>query len=394
MKHILVLHPVAEYTLNRMLDACERRGWKLSIATIDSSTVGGNGTRLHRWLRVPELNDEPADLLRSVEGLHFDAVVAGNEFAVIAADVLAKELGLVGNDPERIKASRDKRLMREVFAQAGVPQPIVIGTVSSLDEAYALDWSRVVFPVIVKPVNMAMSLFVRLCRSQEEVTENLVRMFNFKKSRLTNYLFTASAIIEEFADGQEYSLECVVEDGAVVALYPTKKFVSQLPSCFEIGHVNSVPFNSDQSVALNQIANGVASSWGLASGIMHVELKVCGTTIKVIEAGCRIAGCHISELVEGRYGVSLEEVLLSHRLGLSARSLIGAPPSEDYFGIRFYFPQSQRLHPAGDALKEVAFHYSPDQPTSGDPFSVNQRLGHCIVASPDHADICEFIGAA
>ncbi|MFC5475231.1 ATP-grasp domain-containing protein [Paraherbaspirillum soli] len=393
MKEILVLHPVAEYTLRRMLDMCDRRGWKLSIITIESSTVGGDGKRLHRWLRVRELSDDPADLLRSVKGMDIDAVVPGNEFAVIAADILAKELGLPGNDPQAIQASRNKRLMRNAFEAAYVPQPKVIGTLSSIEEARVFDWSRVRFPVIVKPINMAMSLFVRLCHTPDEVLENLERMFLFKKSKLTNYAFTLQAIVEEFADGQEYSLECIVEGGEVIAMYPTRKFVPPFPSCFEIGHVNAEIFDSAQRERLLDVAQRVALSWKLVAGVMHVELKIGVSGIKVIEAGCRIAGDHISELVEGRYGVSFEEVLLCQRAGLGVRNLVTTPVSGDYYGIKFLFPQTRLLHPISD-LREVQYHFSLDQNVSGDAWSVNQRLGYCMCASSDYSRLCEFVGSA
>jgi glutathione synthase/RimK-type ligase-like ATP-grasp enzyme len=393
MKHLVVLHPVAEYTLKRMLDACDRRGWRLSIVTIESSTVGGDGSRLHRWIRVPELNDEPADLRRCVEGMQIDAVVPGNEFAVVASDVLARALGLAGNDPRQMQAARDKVLMREAFAVAGVPQPAVIATLSSLEEASTFDWAHVRFPIIVKPVNMAMSLFVRLCHSPAEVQENIERMFQFTKSRLTNYRFAPRAVVEEYVEGPEYSLECVVEDGKLLAMYPTRKFVSPLPSCFETGHVNAAPFDAGLTERLCDAAQRVAHAWQLSTGVMHVELKIVAGRIAIIEAGCRIAGCHISELVEGRYGVSFEEVLLSQRLGLSAKKLVDVTHQDEFLGIRFIFPQSVHRQPAGDRVRVVQYSLDLNQPISGDPYSVNQRLGYCMIAGTDHAALCDFIGS-
>jgi biotin carboxylase len=373
-----------------MLDVCERHGWKLSIMTITSSTVGGDGKRLHSWLRVPELNDDPAELRRSVAGLEFDAIVAGNEFAVIAAEVLANELGLPSNDPRKILASRDKRLMRNAFEAAGVPQPKVVAIFNSLEQAQAFDWSQVKFPLIVKPVNMAMSLFVQLCHSPDEILQNLECMFRFKKSKLTNYAFTSQAIVEEFADGLEYSLECIVENKEVIAMYPTRKFVSPLPSCFEIGHVNAEITDNAQRALLLDTVQRIALSWQLTSGVMHVELKVGLSEIKVIEAGCRIAGDHLSELVEGRYGISFEEVLLYQRAGLSVRNLVSAAVrSKDYYGIKFLFPQTKLLKPT-TPLREIKFDFSPNQNVSGEKWSVNQRLGYCICASPNYTQLCEF----
>lgn len=117
--HVLLLHPVAEWSLKRVAAVCDREGWQLTIVTIESSMVGEDLTTLHEWIRVPALSDSPAELLSQIGRRRFDAVAAGNEFAVIAADVLARELGLYHNDVDTMRASRNKALMREVFEEIG-----------------------------------------------------------------------------------------------------------------------------------------------------------------------------------------------------------------------------------------------------------------------------------
>src|SRR5690348_3575567 len=121
-KDILLLHPVADWSLQRVAGVCEREGWRLTIVTIESSTVGDGVPGLHEWIRVPALTDDPVELLAQIGSRRFQAVAAGNEFAVIAADVLAEQLGCYHNDPAAIRASRNKALMRELFEQHGVPQ--------------------------------------------------------------------------------------------------------------------------------------------------------------------------------------------------------------------------------------------------------------------------------
>lgn len=264
--HILLLHPVAQWSLNRVAEICKREGWRLTIVTIERSTVGDNTAGLHEWIRVPALSESPRELLSQIGSRRFDAVAAGNEFAVIAADVLAKELGLYHNDVINIRASRNKSLMREAFARYGVPQPRVLARLSSLEESRAFDWGSVTFPVVVKPLDMAMSLFVRTCDSQDEVEAALAKMFAFRKARLTNYEFTVGALVEEFAEGPEFSLECVVQDESILAHALTQKFVSSLPGCHEVGHISGSDLPAQHRQGLLETAERIASSWGMVRG--------------------------------------------------------------------------------------------------------------------------------
>ncbi|MBC2905940.1 ATP-grasp domain-containing protein [Streptomyces cupreus] len=389
---ILLLHPVAGWSLRRVAAICEREGWQLTIATIDSSTVGDGVDSLHEWIRVPALTDDPVELLAQIGSRRFDAVAAGNEFAVIAADVLARELGLRHNDVDRIRASRNKALMRKLFEEYDVPQPRVVATLSSAAESDRVDWDAVTFPVIVKPVDMAMSLFVRKCDSRDEVEDTLARMADFKLSRLTNYVFSTGALIEEFVAGPEFSLECVVQDGRVVAHALTRKFVSPLPACYEVGHVSGSEIPEQHRQELPAALERIAAGWGMAQGVMHVEFKMTPERFSVIEAAARPAGGHVPELVELQYGLSLEDAYLHARAGLPWKA---APRTarDAWHGIRFHF--EERPHKELPESVEVVRVHDGDSVLPGaEPFSVNRRTGFSVLRSGSLNDLDGYIRTA
>jgi biotin carboxylase len=390
--HILLLHPVAEWSLGRVAAICDREGWRLTIVTIESSTVGDHATTLHEWIRVPALSDSPQELLSQIGSRRFDAVVAGNEFAVIAADVLAQELGLYHNDVTRIRASRNKALMREMFEEHNVPQPRTIARLSSVEESRAFDWTGVAFPVIVKPVDMAMSLFVRKCDSQDEVEETLAKMSTFKTSRLTNYAFSEGALVEEFVEGPEFSLECVVQDGKVVAHSVTQKFVSPLPACYEIGHISGVDVPEEHRRELLEVTERIASSWNMAQGVMHVEFKMTPERISIIEAAARPAGDHVPELVEFQQGLSLEHAFLYARAGLSWKP-VPHEPQDTWHGIRFHYDERSEV-PRPATVEVVKAHDDADGVVPGaEPFSVNRRTGFSMLRSRSLNDLDGYIRA-
>ncbi|MCD9873687.1 ATP-grasp domain-containing protein [Streptomyces guryensis] len=389
---ILLLHPVSQWSLNRVADICRREDWRLTIVTIESSTVGDGTAGLHEWIRVPELTNSAEDLLAQIASRRFDAVVAGNEFAVIAADVLARELGLFHNDVEKIRASRDKSLMREVFARYDVPQPRVITRLSSLEESRAFDWESVAFPVIVKPIDMAMSLFVRKCHSRDEVEATLVKMLDFKRSRLTNLAYTAGALVEEFADGPEFSLECVVQDEKVVAHALTQKFLSAPPICHEVGHISGSDIPAPHRQELLGAAERIAAGWGMTQGVMHIEFKMDDERISVIEAAARPVGGHVPEIVELQHGLHLEEAFLYARAGLDWKAPEPGPRGI-WHGIRFHFDErSETARP--DRVGVVHDTRSDDNVVPGaEHFSVNRRRGHAVLRSDSLNDLDAYIRA-
>ncbi|MEQ0777766.1 ATP-grasp domain-containing protein [Paraburkholderia tropica] len=405
---ILLLHPVATWSLQRIAGVCMRHDWRLTIITIDNSTVGNGCDGIHEWLRVPALTDDPIELRRQIGTRHFDAVVPGNEFAVIGADVLAAELGLYHNDLRKIRSSRHKALMRAAFAKAGIAQPEVIARIDSLEACRTFDWSRVTFPVIVKPVDMAMSLFVRKCDRQHEIEETLVQMFEFRHSRLTNYPFTAAALIEDYADGPEYSIEAIIEDGRLVQRFLTQKFVSPLPSCYEVGHISGSDLPPQHAALLDDICVRIAACWGLLRGVMHVEFKMTDTQVRIIEAGARPAGDHVPELVEACHGVSFEEAFMRLRAGLPWRETPSSPIQElsrtakptdwpscpTWVGISFGFPERPATSVAARAagLEVLAECDDPHGAlANADVWSVNRRTGYVIVRSTSADSLADFI---
>ncbi|WLG85676.1 ATP-grasp domain-containing protein [Pseudomonas cucumis] len=390
--NILLLHPVSGWSLQRVSQLCLDNCWRLTIITIESSTVGKDCNGLHEWLRVPALTDDPLELRRQIGDRRFDAVVAGNEFAVIAADVLAAELGLYHNRLDRIRSSRNKALMRVAFAEKQIPQPRVLAVLASLDESRDLDWTKISFPVIVKPVDMAMSLFVRKCDTRQQVEDTLEKIFLFKHSRLTNYAFTAQALIEEFAEGQEYSLEGVIEQGSLVHRVLTTKFVSPLPACYEVGHISGEEVPPQHDAALSQICERIAQCWGMRSGVIHLEFKMTAQQLWVIEAAARAPGCHIPELVELRHGYSIEEAFVRLRAGLPWRDGTPFTKAPGWVGIRFSFLDQRSLEITDDLEVLTEHHDAAEALPGAEAYSVNQRTGYAIVRSASFESISRFVG--
>ncbi len=124
-----------------------------------------------------------------------------SDLAVGAVNYVAAEMGLIGNSMESSSISTNKHLMKEAFYASSVPTPKSV-EVSSIND---VDIDSLVYPIIVKPVDRSGS-------------RGITQLFSFDGlgkaiERAVSYGFEKKALVEEFAEGQEYSVECISWEG-------------------------------------------------------------------------------------------------------------------------------------------------------------------------------------
>ena len=385
--NVLLLMPKLLYILTRFSEACQRHGFSLTI-------MMGPPPPSKRYLisfvndayqTVEELpvEEDSAEAIAPLV-VPFDAVVPAGEFSVMLGEQLSARLGLFHNNLERIEAYRNKYLMRKCFAEVGVKQPRILAKFGSMAEVNDFDWNSVKFPVIVKPVDMTASFYVRLCDDVQSATKVYQRIFKHSQS-FARGSFLAQGLLEEVVFGPEYSVECVVQDRRVVALFPTTKFVSPYPACDEIGHLSGEGF-PDERVAkqVRETVERITRAWDVTSAVMHVEYKLSDGEVRVIEGACRIGGDMISELVELAHGVSLEECLVLLRCKRDVRVALERSPRDGsgyYYGIKFLFSENLALSVPADVevLRSIKYPESDVVKRSGS--GAEARLGYMLVRS-------------
>lgn len=403
---VLLLNPKAAYVLSRFMAACSHAGVDLSVLMPAQPplTYTLMSFRHDNLDGVETIDVAAGDVEAMARALpRFDAVVPSGEYSVVFGERLAARMGLFHNPLEQVPAYRDKHLMRQCFAEAGVPQPRVLARFADMAEVEAFDWPSVRFPVIVKPVDLSSSFYVRLCRDAASAKQVYRRIFMHSQS-FAGMAFSAQGLLEEVAEGPEFSAECVVHDGKLAALFLTRKFLSDYPSCDEVGHLSGVPFESEAMRAqVHDAAARIVRAWHLTSGVMHMEFKWHDGQLRVIEAACRIGGDMISTLTEMRHGVALEECLVRLRAGLDLAPAFrhhkpetGAPdagPGGSWqYGIKYLFSENLALplDPAIELLESVR-HTKTDSGPGG--YGVENRLGHRLVRSRSPAVLRAHLAA-
>lgn len=394
-KHVLLLMPREGYILARFTRAIQNLGLDVTLAFDQPAD--------RAWFLVSLMNGEygslmrvpyPTDASRLPElPVKFDAIIPTSEFSVQLSERLSAAVGVFHNPLEAVPAYRDKQQMRRLFGDAGVRQPRVLARFDSLEQVDAFDWGGIQFPVIVKPVDLTSSLYVKLCHSQAEARAVYRRIFKHVQS-FGGVTFSGAGLLETFVPGPEFSAECVVREGRLAHLFVTTKFVSPLPACDEIGHLTGAVVSATHWQAVQDVAQKVIHAWSVKRAVLHIEYKFVNEIAVVMEAGCRIGGDFIAELAELQHGVCLEEELVAMRLGASA-SNAGAIPTQPvaakhFHGIRFLFASSDMsASPDVEVLREV--HYTRS-PAPSQQFGIHDRLGYQVLRSPSLTALTAYLG--
>lgn len=232
-------------------------------------------------------------------------VSIASDVAVLTVNYLAEELGLTGNSIHSSLISTNKYEMREAFKKNKVPCP-EYNLVKDIKE---VEVSNFKFPVIVKPVDRSGSRGIFKVESPKNLKDSVKESMSLS--------FKKQALIEEFADGKEYSMEMVSFNGNHNFLAVTEKFTTGAPNFIETMHLQ--PAFLDEKVkdeAVNTIKKAL-DALEIKNGASHSEFKIDkNNKIKIIEIGARMGGdCIGSDLVKLSTGYDFVKMTIDASIG-------------------------------------------------------------------------------
>ncbi len=278
----------------------EMRQFTRGLAEVGAEVLGvGDGSpepELRRYLadylEVPSLMDEE-DLIGRVHGWlrgrSIDHVLANWEPLVIVAARLRERLGLGGMSVDTVRGFRDKQLMKDRVAAAGLRVPRARRVRSVQDVWSALEVTG--YPAIIKPISGAGSADTYKVESAGDMARILPHMRH-----------VAEAICEEFIEGEEYTYDTVAIDGVPVYESVTR----YVPSALEmrsnewISPIMLSVRDLDQPHIRPGIELGrsVLRALGMGDGMTHMEwfLKPDGEVV-FGEIACRPGGACVVDLM-------------------------------------------------------------------------------------------------
>jgi biotin carboxylase len=255
-----------------------------------------------------------AAVLHAVSGLpDLRGVCTFTDYSVHVVAEVARELGLPGVAPEAARCARDKLRTRQACQRAGVPSARFAWVRTEVEAvAVASDFG---FPCVVKPATEAGSIGVRLCRDAAQVGAQF-RALSARETDFRGQAKRAGALVEEYLLGYEVSVESVVVDGRREVLGVVDKILGPHPHFVELGEsFPSVLPALAQREAID-VAVAALDAIGHDFGAAHVELKVTGTGVRVVEVNSRPPGGEVTAVLAHATGIDLPLVVTKLHIGL------------------------------------------------------------------------------
>ena len=241
---------------------------------------------------------DPETLARRVQAQHdVDAVVPTWEGTVETTAAISQALGLPGNPPAAVCASRDKTVALDCWRRERVPHPRSALFEAANDGKEAIE-SEFEYPFIVKIPRSTNSQSVTLVRSRADLARGLTTIQQLYHSAATNRLsslYSADAakqpvLVQEYVEGLELNIDLVydVNDHRVLGVF--EKYPMSGPAFAEVQSVYPVALSSRQLSDAIAVAVAAVRALGVNTGAAHVELRIASEGPVVIEAALRGGG--------------------------------------------------------------------------------------------------------
>lgn len=216
--------------------------------------------------------------LEDIDGV----VTIASEETALAASLIADKLKLNGVNPSIVRTIQNKEAVRNLTRNiSGLQIPKLYHDTDKNE--------NITFPCVVKPIKGSAKKGVCFCEDKVKLQEAL------------EYAHSASdlIIIEEYIPGQEYSVEVLSYHGNHHIIQITRKVTTGFPHFVELEHHQPADLDSDIRKEVEDVIGKILSSVGYDNGASHIEIKINGKGIYLIEINPRAGGDRISDTLIG-----------------------------------------------------------------------------------------------
>lgn len=282
--------------------------------------------------------------LEIAEKYNVAGVITSSDYPVNTVAFISDALNLPGLSIESAKYCTNKYLQKSILIDAGLSVPKFNYIDTSKDEVKNLVKSNQEY--VLKPLSSSGSRGVHKIKAPQD--------FEIAIRDSLKYSDDSFLILEEYIDGEEFSVEMLLQDNECHIIAITEKKLLKSDSVFvEKGHVIPAKIPIQIENAIRNCAKETVRVLNLNNCAVHLELKVNENgKIYIIEVGARLGGDFItSHLIPLSKGIDM----LSNVIKISLGQEININPtivkfsgvkfitSEDYFEIE-KFIQINRIN--------------------------------------------------
>jgi biotin carboxylase len=270
-------------------------------------------------------------ILKKCAEIQIDGIAAiATDIAMLTVNYVASKLGLVGNTLEATMLSTDKFMMRSALSNAGVKCPkFEFYKSSTYSNSYNFN-----FPVIVKPTDRSGSRGVTKVEHIEDLSSAI-------EKAIENSI-KGEAIVEEFIQGREFSIEGISVNGKHEIIAVTDKVTTGTPYFVEVEHHQPAQISTSQYKKINTLVPIVLDALKLKNGASHTELFINDKEeLLISEAAGRMGGDWIgSHITPSTTGFDYLRAVLLISLGYKDIKACKGEKSAEFSGVFFKTPNS------------------------------------------------------
>ncbi len=318
----MLLMTTTTYKAGAFLEAARRLGVPVIVGSDRTQALATANPGGHLTLDFLSPEESSRAIVEFAKQYPISAVVSADDDGAILAAVAAAALGLPHNSPDAVGGVRSKHSMREILAAHGVPSPSFASF--SIDDDPEDVAGRVNFPCVVKPLFLSASRGV--IRANDPV--QFVAAFQWVAAILRRPEVAAQGgvlaqqvLVEGFIPGAEVALEGVLSNGKlrVLALFD-KPDPLEGPFFEETIYVTPSRLPAPVQQSIVACTEHAVSVLGLQHGPVHAEFRINEQGSWILEIAPRSIGGLCSRALRFGEGISLEELILRHALGLGVES--------------------------------------------------------------------------
>lgn len=282
----------------------KRRGYTVLLADYYENPVARQYADL--FFRISTLDVDAIRTLALEEQVDL-VITACTDQALLTVAKVSEDLGLPCYiDYDTALSVTNKSYMKEVFRDHGIPSAKFF-VAGHLCESAIRDLR---YPCIVKPVDCNSSKGVAKVYCEEELRAAFALAVEYSR--------TDTAIVEEFIEGREITVDVQVKDGRAHVL--SMAYSDKIPDEGKFVIYRTRYPISESDAVLGQIADTaqrIADSFGLRDSLMLIQLICDGCGIYVLEFSARTGGGVKYQLIKKVSGFDVISAVVDLSLGKS-----------------------------------------------------------------------------
>ncbi len=322
MKRILLILPSSTYRSHDFMAAAQRVNVEVVVASDHRQALASLVPDTTLTLNFRDIDSIRKQVLEFAAKKPFAAVLGVDDTSAYIAAVAADALGIIHNPLSAVAAARNKFLMRQKIAAAGLPTPNF--RLFSLKKKAARLADKVSYPCVLKPTFLSASRGVIRVNTPGEFVaafEDIRRLLSDPEVNARAYNSEADQVLaEDYIPGVEVAVEGILLEGELKTLAIFDK-----PDPLEGPHFVETIYVTPSRLpgyVLREIPHAAAQAaraLGLRYGPVHAEVRINENHAYVVEIAARSIGGWCSRVLTFQDDTTLEELILRQAIGEDVR---------------------------------------------------------------------------